>query len=62
MQFGVTEYDPITGCWPSEACEENGTVKQECIDDVSEHWDEVLERAERLHDPFYRSRQTDCSG
>lgn len=50
MQFGVTEYDPITGCWPSEACEEDGTVKQEYIDYVNEHWDEIMERARRTHD------------
>jgi hypothetical protein len=50
MQFGVTEYDPFTGCWPAEACEEDGTVKQEYMDYVHEHWDEIMERARKAHD------------
>lgn len=49
MQFGVTEYDPFTGCWPAEACEEDGTVKPEYMAYVWEHWDEILERAQALH-------------
>jgi hypothetical protein len=50
MQLGVIEYDPFTGCWPSEACEEDGTVKQEYMDYVHEHWDEIMERARKVHD------------
>jgi hypothetical protein len=31
VDFGVTKYDPETGCWPLDAVNEDGTVKAEAI-------------------------------
>lgn len=43
--YGVTEYDPVTGCWPNAAVDEDGKVKEEALDDAFANIDELTRKA-----------------